>query len=66
MARDSWAMRARVNLVAISVMSQALGNTAEKTTQFYLSSLDQTVIDQVNLKIINFVEKWANGKPCKN
>lgn len=65
-ARHSWAMRAKVNLVPISVISQALGHTSEKTTQFYLSSLDQTVIDQVNLKIINFVEKWANGKPCKN
>lgn len=65
-ARHSWAMRAKVNLVPISVISQALGHTSEKTTQFYLSSLDQTVIDQANLKIINFVEKWANGKPCKN
>lgn len=64
-ARHSWAMRAKENSVSVTVIGQALGHTSEKTTQFYLSSLDQTVIDRVNLKIINFVEQWIGKNPCE-
>lgn len=65
-ARHSWAMRAKEKFVPITVIGQALGHTSEKTTQFYLSSLDQTFIDRVNLKIIDFVEKWMSKKYCDN
>ena len=65
-ARHSWAMRAKENAAPISVISQALGHTSEKTTQYYLSSLDQTAIDHVNLKIIKFVEKWIDQESCEN
>lgn len=65
-ARHSWAMRAKERSVPITVIGQALGHTSEKTTQFYLSSLDQTFIDRVNLKIIDFVEKWMGKKYCEN
>lgn len=64
-ARHSWAMRAKEKSTSVAVIGQALGHTSEKTTLFYLSDLDQNVIDRVNLKIINFVEKWMSKKYCE-
>jgi len=65
-ARHSWAMQAKENSVSVAVISQALGHTSEKTTLFYLKELDQNIIDRVNLKIIDFVEKWVSKSNCKN
>nr|WP_129734071.1 site-specific integrase [Parabacteroides goldsteinii] len=65
-ARHSWAMRAKENSVPVAVIGQALGHKSEKTTQFYLASLDQTIIDKANQKIINFVEQWISKKPSKD
>ena len=59
-ARHSWAMRAKENSVSVAIIGQILGHTSEKTTQFYLESLDQAIIDRANLKIINFVEQWIS------
>lgn len=61
-ARHSWAMCAKEHSISVTVIGQALGHTSEKTTQFYLSNLDQSVIDRVNMKITGFVEKWI----CKS
>ena len=65
-SRHSWAMQAKENSVSVAVISQALGHTSEKTTLFYLKELDQNIIDRVNLKIIDFVEKWVSKSNCKN
>ena len=65
-ARHSWAMRAKENSVSAIKIGQALGHTSEKTTQVYLSDLDQSVIDRVNLKITGFVEKWVSKSTFKN
>lgn len=62
-ARHSWAMRAKENAVPVAVIGQALGHTSEKTTLFYLSSLDQSIMDQANLEIVNFVDEWIDKKP---
>ncbi|WP_455637972.1 tyrosine-type recombinase/integrase [Parabacteroides sp.] len=57
-ARHSWAMCAKNKSASVAAIGQALGHTSEKTTNFYLSELDQSMIDRINLKIINFAEKW--------
>lgn len=59
-ARHSWAMCAKDHAISVSVIGQALGHTSEKTTNFYLRSLDQTIISRANMKIIGFVEKWIS------
>lgn len=65
-ARHSWAMCAKENSASVAVIGQALGHTSERTTKFYLSDLDQSEIDRVNLKIIGFVEKWMNKRKSKS
>lgn len=55
-ARHSWAMCAKNKSASAAVIGQALGHTSEKTTNYYLSELDQSTIDRINLKIINFAE----------
>lgn len=58
-ARHSWAMHAKNSNVSVSIISDALGHTTEKTTQFYLSSLDQSILDKANKKVIDSLEKWV-------
>lgn len=65
-ARHSWAMCAKEKSASVAVIGQALGHTSEKTTRFYLSNLDQTVIDRINMKIIGFVEKWIEENQFRN
>lgn len=65
-ARHTWAMCAKAQSLPIAVISQALGHTSERTTLFYLDSLDQSVIDQANIKIIGFIEKWMNKQHFEN
>lgn len=61
-ARHSWAMCAKNKSAPVAAIGQALGHTSEKTTNFYLSELDQSMIDRINLKIISFAEKWILGR----
>ena len=50
-ARHSWATLAKETGAAISVISEGLGHTSEKTTQIYLKEFDRRVVDQVNRKV---------------
>lgn len=50
-ARHSWAMQAKEHNVPVSVIGEALGHTSEKTTHFYLSNLDPSILEKANLKI---------------
>ena len=52
-ARHSWATVARDRNVSVSVISQALGHDAEKTTQIYLRSIQSSEIDKANAEIID-------------
>lgn len=63
-ARHSWAMCAKNKSASVAVIGQALGHTSEKTTYFYLSELDQSMLDRINMKIINFAEKWVLSCRC--
>ena len=52
-SRHSWATAARNHNVPISVISQGMGHTSEKTTQIYLTMLENSVIDDANKGIIS-------------
>ena len=54
-ARHSWASVARSNNVPVSIISEAMGHDSETTTQIYLASIETTVVDRVNRKIIKLL-----------
>lgn len=54
-ARHSWASIARNEGVPIAIISEGMGHESEKTTQVYLASIDNKVIDNANRKIIKLI-----------
>lgn len=54
-ARHSWASIARNKNIPLSVISEGMGHDSEKTTQIYLASLDTSVIDHANRKILKLL-----------
>ncbi len=52
-ARHSWATAARDKNIPLSVISAGMGHTSERTTQIYLASLDDSVIDKANSEILS-------------
>lgn len=54
-ARHSWASAAKTKGIPVSVISEGMGHNSETTTQIYLTSLDTTVIDRANTKIISSI-----------
>ena len=54
-ARHSWASIAKTEGISLSVISESMGHDSESTTQIYLASLDSSVIDKANQKIIKLV-----------
>ncbi len=50
-ARHSWATAARNHNIPIAVISAGMGHTSERTTQIYLSMLENSVIDRENHRI---------------
>lgn len=55
MARHSWATIARNLNIPISVISESMGHTSEKTTRIYLDSISSNVIDRANQSIIEAI-----------
>lgn len=53
--RHSWASIAKSRNVPISVISEGMGHDSENTTQIYLASLDTTVVDRANKKILDLL-----------
>lgn len=53
--RHSWASIAKSRNVPISVISEGMGHDSESTTQIYLASLDTTVVDKANKKILDLL-----------
>ena len=51
-ARHSWASAAKSKNVPISVISEGMGHDSEMTTQIYLASLDNSVVDKANFSIL--------------
>ncbi|MBR5147027.1 MAG: site-specific integrase [Bacteroidales bacterium] len=54
-ARHSWASIARSEGVPISVISEGMGHDSEITTQIYLATLETSVIDKANKKILELL-----------
>lgn len=52
-ARHSWATLAHEKGVPVSVISEGMGHTSEKTTHIYLASLNHYVIDRANRTVMN-------------
>ena len=52
-ARHSWASIAKSKNIPISIISEGMGHDSETTTQIYLASLDSSIIDKANHRIIN-------------
>lgn len=54
-ARHTWASIAKSINIPISVISESMGHESETTTQIYLSSLDNKIIDQANKLVLNLL-----------
>ena len=53
-ARHTWASRARRKGIAMSIISEGLGHTTEKTTRIYLEEMESKQIDEANKIITDF------------
>lgn len=58
-ARHSWATAARNHNIPISVISAGMGHTSERTTQIYLSLLENSVIDTANRQLTSLFDGAA-------
>lgn len=56
-ARHTWATLAHEKGIPVSVISEGMGHTSEKTTHIYLASLSHRVIDKANKTVINYWNK---------
>ena len=54
--RHTWASIARENGVSLSVISEGMGHTSEKTTRIYLASLNQVIMDEANRKVLSSIK----------
>ena len=61
-SRHTWATIGKQENVPISVISECLGHTSEKTTLIYLGLLDNTVLDEANDRVTSAI---ARGKPTR-
>lgn len=52
-ARHTWATLAREKGFSVSVISEGMGHTTEKTTHIYLASLSHEIIDRANKAVMN-------------
>lgn len=51
-ARHSWATLARNQGVPLTLISEGMGHSSEKTTRIYLASIDTTELDRANSRLI--------------
>ena len=54
-ARHSWASAAKAKNIPLSVISEGMGHDSEVTTQIYLASLETSVVDNANKKILGML-----------
>ena len=52
-ARHSWASAAKNKNIPVSIISEGMGHDSELTTQIYLASLDNVLVDNANSLILN-------------
>lgn len=58
-ARHTWATFAHEKGISVSVISESMGHTSEKTTHLYLAGLSHKVIDKANKAVMNY---WISAK----
>ena len=56
-AHHSWASIAKSKNIPISVISEGMGHDSEMTTQIYLASLDNAVVDRANAQILKDLQR---------
>lgn len=56
-ARHSWASIAQSHNIPIKAISLGMGHENEKTTQIYLASIQTSIIDNANSKILSLLNK---------
>lgn len=56
MARHTWATTARDSEIPISVISAGMGHSSESVTRIYLDSLENTVVDDANRRVLSMFE----------
>ena len=54
-SRHSWATAARNHNIPISVISAGMGHSSEQTTQIYLKSIEDNLIDDANANLIKML-----------
>lgn len=52
-ARHTWATAARNHNIPLAVISAGLGHDSERTTQIYLDSMENSLIDQANKNLLS-------------
>ena len=52
-ARHSWASIAKQNGIPIRIICEGMGHQNENTTRIYLASLEQSVVDKANAKLLS-------------
>lgn len=52
-SRHTWASLAKEQGISVSIISESLGHTSEKTTRIYMKALEKQKLDQANQKLIN-------------
>lgn len=51
-SRHTWATLAREYGIPLSIISEGLGHTSERTTRIYIKHLDKQQIDKANHKLL--------------
>lgn len=59
-SRHSWATSARNHNIPISVISAGMGHSSEKTTEIYLASLENSVIDAANKNVLKKINMYTS------
>lgn len=55
-ARHSWATAARDHQIPLAVISAGMGHSSEQTTRIYLTSLDNSIVDEANRNLVGWME----------
>lgn len=55
-ARHTWASAAYRMNIPVSVISESMGHESERTTRIYLASLDSSVVDSANRRILSCLQ----------
>ncbi|MBO4529116.1 MAG: site-specific integrase [Paludibacteraceae bacterium] len=54
-ARHSWASAAKAKNIPLSVISEGMGHDSESTTQIYLASIENSIVDKANKVILGLL-----------